>query len=187
MQSTDQDQCYAQLRKLFAGFDLAPSEDRLEAFWTGLTKMSLPQLSRAVEYALSEDYDEKLKAVHQVWDIHRQLRHRGPNAVPEAAPSDQPVATLAAQLCAYAVAKIRPTSGEAARPWEYIYREWWIEGKPNAELIAVRIERDTGTVTRVAVADMLGDREGYARALRSFAPGPKPTSRIEAAPSPEWA
>lgn len=66
---------------------------------------------------------------------------------------------------------------QSSHTWTYLYREWLDENKPKhsqrcAECTGVMVPA-AGDLAgfRVTVADMMGDREGHARALRSFEPG----------------
>jgi hypothetical protein len=178
MQSTDREEFNAHLRKLCGGYDVFPSPDKLDGFWTGLQKLSLVQLSRVVDYALSEDGPDKFPNVHAMWDLWHELRRGGSSAQNDPAPADKPVATLAETLCAYATLKLALSPVERARPWEYRYREWWVDGKRQSELNAVHIERSKGGVTRITVADMLGDVEGHKKALLSFERGAKHAPKL---------
>lgn len=78
MYSTDREQFDVQLSLLCQGYGFWVG-DRSEAYWKGLSKMSLPSFARCVEFALSEDGPEKIPNVHGVWKIHRGLRASGPN------------------------------------------------------------------------------------------------------------
>jgi len=124
MQNTDREEFNAQMRKLCGGLDVFPSADKVEAYWTGLEKMSLPQFVRIVNFALSEEGPEKMPNVPQVWAMYRDMRRSGPNAVQDAPPGDKPVGTIAEQLCTYAVMRHRFSAAERSRTWEYRYREW---------------------------------------------------------------
>ena len=171
MQVTDRDEFNALLRKFMGGYDAFPNPDKIEAYWTGLQKMTMPQLSRIIDHALSEEGPDKLPNVHGVWDLHRDMRRTGANGVApvhDTPPGEKPIATLQEQLCAYAMDILRLSPREIAWPWEYEHREWWVDGKRNSSLSAVLISRDNLTTTRVTVAQMHGDAEGHARVMSMF-------------------
>lgn len=86
------------------------------------------------------------------------------------------------QLLEYAALKLihRIKPIEYARPWTYVYREYWDATRPKgfercAECTGVVIDLDDGTRLGFSVASMLGDTEGHAKAMRMFRPGPLPT------------
>ena len=99
--------------------------------------------------------------------------------------------TIQAQLSAYVMLEHFPKhrdgkftpdqTSQASQPWTYLYREWIDENRPKhmqkcAECTGVLIPA-AGDLAgfRVSVADMLADKAGHARAMRSFEPGPRPT------------
>lgn len=64
------------LRQLCAGFN-KPVGDRSEAYWKGLSRMSLVEFARCVEFALGEQGPKDIPTTPQVWGIRKQLRaHR---------------------------------------------------------------------------------------------------------------
>lgn len=90
--------------------------------------------------------------------------------------------TIQEQLCAYATLQLfyRLKPIEFSRPWTYVYREWWDATRPKgfercAECTGVVIDLDSGDRLGFSVANMHADTDGYAKALRSFRPGPKPS------------
>jgi hypothetical protein len=168
VQSNDRDEFNSQMRKFFGAYGDFPSPDRIEAYWIGLQKLTLVQLGRVMERALSEDGPEKMPNVPQVWNLHRELRRVGPNAVQDAPPGEKPIASLQEQLCAYAMDRLHLTPREIAAPWEYDFREWWVDKQRNSALSAVCITRDDFTVTRVTVAEMFADTERHARVMAMF-------------------
>lgn len=88
--------------------------------------------------------------------------------------------TIQAQLCAYAALKLfmRLDPKQIAPPWRYLYREWTDETRPKhmqkcAECVGIQIDNgDDSLVYRVD--NMRADKEGHAKAMRSFQPGPRP-------------
>jgi len=171
MQNTDREEFNALLRKFMGGYDAFPNPDKIEAYWTGLQKMTLPQLSRIIDHALSEEGPDKLPNVHGVWDLHREMRRSGSNGIApvhDAPPGEKPVATLQEQLCAYAMDHLHLTPHEIAAPWEYTFSEWWVERQRNSALTGVRITRETQVVSTLTVAQMYADTEGHARVMAMF-------------------
>ena len=100
--------------------------------------------------------------------------------------------SIQSQLCAYVMmtqfpihrdSKFTPDQmRQSAEPWTYLYREWIDENRPKhlqkcAECTGVLIP-SAGDLPgfRVTVAEMLADKAGHAKALRSFEPGPRPPS-----------
>lgn len=179
MQSTERAEFDEQVKLLFAGFNVPTSTERLEAYWKGASKMSMIEFARCVEAALGEDGPEKLPTAPAMWHIRSKLKARaqGPQQI-SVATTD---ATVQEQLCAYALIKLPHLSREAiAKPWSYSYREWRDPARPKgmercSECVGVSIEDSDGDVFSFKVADMLGDADGYARALRSFKPGARPS------------
>ena len=88
------------------------------------------------------------------------------------------------QLCAYVTLALfsRLNPKQFALPWTYLYREWIDESRPKhlqkcAECTGVLIPQldEENPAFRFTVAQMMGDKEGYAKALKSFEPGPRPS------------
>jgi len=76
MLSTDRPEFEAQLAALCAGFNVPATKERQEAYWTGLSKMSLPQFVRTVEYALGEDGPEKFPTTGFMWKLYKQAKNQ---------------------------------------------------------------------------------------------------------------
>lgn len=74
MLSTDRTEFESQLAKMCAGFNV-PLGERVEAYWTGLAKMSLLQFVRCVDYALGESGPDKIPTTGQLWKIHNIARN----------------------------------------------------------------------------------------------------------------
>jgi hypothetical protein len=55
------------------GLGAIPTEARREAYWKGLSKMSVIQFSRVVDHCLSEDGPEKIPTVPGVWKLWRSI------------------------------------------------------------------------------------------------------------------
>lgn len=72
MQASDRDDFKTEMGKLCAGFGVPFTKIREDAYWTGLTRMSLPQFRRCVEYALGEHFvEEDLPTTGKLWKVHR--------------------------------------------------------------------------------------------------------------------
>jgi hypothetical protein len=90
VQSTDREEFETQLARLCAGFNIPVTKHRRDAYWSGLAKMSLSQLSRVIDLALGEDGPEDLPTTRTIWKMHRQMRAPGPTAVQTPARNDEP-------------------------------------------------------------------------------------------------
>jgi hypothetical protein len=105
------------------------------------------------------------------------------NEMPSPRASSDSGPSLQEQLTAYVVIT-RPSMDRAQRaaPWTFVYREWLDPEKPKyqqrcAECSGVLIPAvGPHEGFQVTVLDMLGNKSGHARALRSFKPGPPPTA-----------
>jgi hypothetical protein len=64
------------VKRLCIGFDLPATKHRMDAYWSGLRKMSLHQFERCVDRALEEEGPEDLPRVKDVWKLHRQWEPR---------------------------------------------------------------------------------------------------------------
>jgi len=84
------------------------------------------------------------------------------------------------QLCQYASMGL--SADLFARPWTYLYREWWDDTRPKGfercvECTGVVIDLGNDTTATFTVAQMLEDTERHARVMRYFGPQPYPTER----------
>lgn len=77
MNSAERPDFDKQIELLTASFNVPPMGARGDAYFIGLSKMTLPAFIRVVEFCLSESAPEKFPSVRKVWDIHRQLRAPG--------------------------------------------------------------------------------------------------------------
>jgi hypothetical protein len=96
--------------------------------------------------------------------------------------------TIQEQLCAYATLLLymRLDPKQFALPWTYLYREWIDETRPKhmqkcAECTGLLVPEwgEEHPAFRFTVAEMLADKEGHAKALRSFQPGPRPRAATD--------
>lgn len=74
MLSTERQDFEAQLQVLFGGFPTFLTPPRIEAYWRGLSKMSLSVFVRCVDHALGEQGGDKLPTVNTLWQISKRLR-----------------------------------------------------------------------------------------------------------------
>lgn len=74
MLSTEREGFEHQLGVLCAGFNVAVTTERIDAYWRGLAKMGLAAFERVVEFALGETGPEKIPIPRQCWLVHRRLR-----------------------------------------------------------------------------------------------------------------
>lgn len=72
MQANDREEFLRELSKLCAGFGVPLTKGREEAYWVGLTRMSIQQFRKCVEFALGPDYDgTDLPKTGQIWRIYK--------------------------------------------------------------------------------------------------------------------
>lgn len=85
MHKDDFDAFTKQAEVLCAGFNVPPTDDRIEALWRGLQAMHLGQFTRVVEVALTGGNDkqriEKMPTTPQLWNLSRSMRARAPAKV----------------------------------------------------------------------------------------------------------
>lgn len=74
MLSTERPAFEQQLGVLCAGFNVAVTTERIDAYWRGLAKMGLLAFERVVEFALGEQGPPKIPIPSHCWLLHRQLR-----------------------------------------------------------------------------------------------------------------
>jgi hypothetical protein len=75
--STDREAFDELVEQLCAGYEKPATKHRSEALWTGLKRMSIVQLRRCVEFAISEEGPEELPNSKALWKILRGFRvHR---------------------------------------------------------------------------------------------------------------
>jgi hypothetical protein len=149
--------------KLCAGFEVPVTKPRRDAYWTGLRKFSLTQVSRMVDMALTESAFLSMPTVGA-------FRKLGISSAPTVSQSQaQHGPGLQEQLCDYVMLSRFPSDQDSkfspdqmrqtSQTWTYLYREWRDEkGRQCAECTGVLIPA-CGALPgfRVTVADMLGD------------------------------
>ncbi len=74
MEPTDRDQFLVQFGNLCGAYNVLPSQDRIDGFWRGLSKMPLSSFVRCVEFCLGETGPEKFPTFRDIWAVHRQTR-----------------------------------------------------------------------------------------------------------------
>lgn len=75
MLSTERKGFEVQISQLCAGYNVPATQDRIEAYWRGLSKMHMAGLERCVEFALGEEYDEeKIPTTRGMWAIYRKTK-----------------------------------------------------------------------------------------------------------------
>lgn len=185
MQVSDREEFEIQLARLCAGYNVPVTKHRVNAYWSGCAKMTIAQLSRAIDQALGEHGPDELPATQALWKILRGARTPAAGVQTSAPIPDGP--SIQAQLCEYAAQHVHDLSGpvgmtlsEYSRPWTYVYREWWDATRPKgfercAECIGLVIDLGHGKRIGWSVAAMQADTEGHAKVMRSFRPGPLPT------------
>lgn len=77
MLSTDRKEFEAQVATYCAGCNVPATAERQEAFWIGLSKMTLIEFSRCVEFVLSEGGPEKPPLTPKaIWRLHREIQSK---------------------------------------------------------------------------------------------------------------
>lgn len=83
MRSDDLEAFTKQVEVLCAGFNVPPTDLRVEALWRGLQAMDLIMFSRVVECALAGGTErhvvEKMPTAPQLWNLSRSMRARAPS------------------------------------------------------------------------------------------------------------
>ncbi len=82
MLSSERTEFETLISQLFAGFPSSgvQTPNRIEAYWKGLQKLGLVELTRLVEFALSEHGPDRLPSVPQLWRMRSEMR-RTPKAL----------------------------------------------------------------------------------------------------------
>lgn len=149
MQESDTQDFERAFLRLCAGFDTPPTGARKDAYWRAFRKLSVLEFAGLIDASLVESTFASMPTVGALWDLHRK----------KSAPADQMPRSgdsLQEQLCAYVMRthgrSLTPT--EIARPWTYLYRQWRDGDRRCCECTGVLIERESGVVTRVMVAEM---------------------------------
>lgn len=85
MRSDDLQGFTSQVEVLCAGFNVPPTEQRVEALWRGLQAMELMVFTRVVECALAGGTErlviEKMPTAPQLWNLSRQMKASAPAPV----------------------------------------------------------------------------------------------------------
>lgn len=74
MQPADRADFEAQMRKFCAGANLPPTDERIEAFWTGLAKMALHEFVRATDHLLALEEWSFPRKPGALWGVVRELK-----------------------------------------------------------------------------------------------------------------
>lgn len=131
MQANDREEFKTLLGMLCGGFNVPLTKQREEGYWAGLSRMSVGNFRRAVEFALGENYaEEELPTTGKLWRIHRG------SSMPTTAPQG-PAQNAAERLCEYIVGTLRPamTARQFSQPWTYL-------GSPGGQITGVAIPAD---------------------------------------------
>jgi hypothetical protein len=62
------------LKMLCSGFNVPLDSSRMEAYWLGLSRMSLAMFARVVERCLGEDGPERIPTARQCWSISKKFQ-----------------------------------------------------------------------------------------------------------------
>lgn len=74
MQQADRPDFEAQFRKFCAGANIPATDERIEAFWTGLAKMALSEFTRATDHMLGLEEWSFPKKPGALWGVVRELK-----------------------------------------------------------------------------------------------------------------
>lgn len=137
MLSTDRAEFESQLGKLCAGLNVPMTTERIEAYWTGLAKMSLLQFVRVIDHALGEDGPDKFPTVPGIWKILKAARNTSTQVTQTIAGQQQDHLLYFANRMFWRVlgARISEGMGSTGR---FVPPHGMTECKPSAELSACR-------------------------------------------------
>lgn len=88
MNSTEKPRFEERCKVLLSGFNVMPSPERVEAYWTGLGRMQLGIFERCVEHVLGPEAPEKLPTPGQIWRVSKELRAK-PEKAQQGAPASE--------------------------------------------------------------------------------------------------
>ena len=74
MQTADREEFEIQLQKLCAAFNVPCTEARIDAYWSGFSRLSLGQFARLVDQALGDEGPKKFPTVADLWELHKKAR-----------------------------------------------------------------------------------------------------------------
>lgn len=78
MQQADRADFEIQFRKFCAGASIPATDERIEAFWTGLAKMALFEFVRATDHLLAQEDWAFPKKPGSLWGVVRELKSHRP-------------------------------------------------------------------------------------------------------------
>jgi hypothetical protein len=78
------------IARLCAEYGQPCTKARKDAYWAGLAKMSVAQLTRCVDFAVGEHGPDDLPTAKGLWKLYRQLRAPEPSGVHTSAREPQP-------------------------------------------------------------------------------------------------
>jgi hypothetical protein len=116
VQTADRGEFEQRAKVLFAGFNVPASPERVEAYWNGLQRMSLPDFAKSVQHALGENGPEKIPTVNGLWGIRKRL---------QGSPTGEPVSDNRPAIMAQA-SRLPLSDWQRAAPWGWIVR--WFPG-----------------------------------------------------------
>ena len=102
--STERPQFDEHFAVLCAGMNVPPTPERREAYWRGLSHMSVTSWARVVDRAIGEQGPEKLPTVPGLWRLYHQMRAAPPIRphTPQPETRSEWIARLGgAHLCAF--------------------------------------------------------------------------------------
>lgn len=90
MQITDRPEFDTQLERLCAAFNVPATEARKSAYFTGLAKLSILQVCRAIDHACAADGCDEFPTVHRLREFYYQSRRSSAQPADAQAPKDDP-------------------------------------------------------------------------------------------------
>ena len=148
-------------RRLCAGYDTPPTDERKAAYWRSFRKLSLIEFAGLVDLALVHSQFVSMPTVGALWELHTTAQAKS-----SPAPAQLIGPTLQEQLCAWVtprafamVQRGEMTHREFSGTWSYTYREWTDTNRERhlqrcAECTGVVIELEDGRKLGWTVAEM---------------------------------
>jgi hypothetical protein len=185
VQSTDREQFEEQLGVLCAGFNLPVTPHRRDAYWRGLAKMSLAQLSRCVDLAVSEEGPDDLPTPKQIWRMHRGFRSQGALVATQEQAKEDPRDHLLFFANRMFLRHLTDRGGLGSTG-RFVPGYGMVDCKPSGELIAARkFTRDLVDYWTGPVSESDPDATP-AEFIRQFAAGLSQVSTVESQTLRAW-
>lgn len=126
MQESDGTAFERVFRRLCAGYDTPPTDERKAAYWRSLRKLTLLEFAGLVDMALVESSFASMPTVGAMWDLHRRTQAPQPASAAVMGP------TLQEQLMAHVARRLGGAITEV-RDGTFVYREWTDTARPKGQ------------------------------------------------------